>query len=323
MVMVKRVCSYCNQEFERDERPSKPKAQRYFCNREHAIKWRQESPDFRNPKTLQTITCVNCGKERTLNRNDSDDAINRFCSLECYHEWRSKNGQPSIRKRVYFNCEFCGKKFSKPKCHANRAKHHFCSDECHGKYRNSLPAGSGPLFSQQLIECDTCGKLFYRKLSHVERNENNFCSKKCRTVWQNTPEMKEFYRENMLDILSTYPRRTKPEMMVAEYLTSQDIEFIEQETINNRFCVDFFVQIPNSNGIIIEVLGDYFHCNPLIYPEPINNMQKENLANDKRKSRYLRKCGYIVYGIWEKDILENIENAMSEVIAKYDQLAVS
>lgn len=320
-MLVTRKCSYCQSIFERDERPSQPKRKRYFCNQNCFIKWRQESPEYRNPKTLQTVICVNCGRKRKLARNDSDTAINRYCGLDCYYEWLAKNGQPATQKRVYFNCEFCGKEFSKPKCHANRAKRHFCSDECHGKYKSSLPTGSSPLFTQQLIECDTCSKLFYKKPSHM--GENNFCSKKCQTTWQNTPEMKQFYREKMLDTLSTYPRRTKPESIVAEYFTSQNIEFTEQETINNRFCVDFLIKSPTAKGIIIEVLGDYFHCNPLMYPAPINNMQKENLANDKRKFNYLKKCGYIVYGIWEKDILGNIERAMSKIIAKHKDLNIA
>jgi len=158
-----------------------------------------------------------------------------------------------------------------------------------------------------------CGKSFLRKPSHVDRHEKNFCSRACLDIYLKTDEAKCFNRNRMLETLSTYPRKTKPEKLVRNCLKKSKIPFEEQKVINNRFCVDFFINDDRSKGIVIEVLGDYFHCNPALYEKPINKMQKQNLANDKRRYKYLTKCGYIVFGIWESDILKNTKASLSPV----------
>jgi very-short-patch-repair endonuclease/endogenous inhibitor of DNA gyrase (YacG/DUF329 family) len=313
MSMVTHECAYCHTIFERDERPSKPKHKRYFCNMDCFTKWRQESPEYRNPKTLQTITCDNCGKQRKLNRNDSDTAINRFCSHKCQYEWLAKNGQPATQNRVYFNCEICGKEYGMPKCHSSRAKHHFCSRKCQGEWMSTQTGKENPRYKHVEVTCYTCAKVFLRKPSRISYNKNNFCSRECLDLYLKTDEAKEFNRNRMLETLSAYPRKTKPEKLIQQCLKKSKISFEEQKIINKRFCVDFFIEDDNSKGIVVEVLGDYFHCNPDKYDEPINKMQKQNLANDKRRYNYLTKCGYAVFGIWEHEILENPKISLSQV----------
>lgn len=313
MPKVTHECDYCHTLFERYERPSQPKYKRCFCSQRCSRKWHSESPEYRNPKTLQTVICVNCGNERPLRRQDSDSAINRFCSHKCQYEWLAKNGQPALQKRVYFNCEICGKEFSMPKCHSNRAKHHFCSRECQGKWMSTQTGKDNPRFKHVEVNCYYCGKPFLKKPSHISYCINNFCSRECLDLYLKTDEAKEFNRERMLETLSTYPRKTKPEKLIHSCLKKSKISFEEQKIINDRFCVDFLIEDERSKGIVIEVLGDYFHCNPDKYEEPINKMQKQNLANDKRRYNYLTKCGYVVFGIWENEILENPKTSLSQV----------
>ena len=58
---------------------------------------------------------------------------------------------------------------------------------------------------------------------------------------------------------------------------------------------------------MIEVFGDYFHANPIKYGDGIDRLQKKNILNDKRKLKYLEKCGYKTVVIWENDINGDID----------------
>jgi hypothetical protein len=60
---------------------------------------------------------------------------------------------------------------------------------------------------------------------------------------------------------------------------------------------------------LIEVQGDYFHCNPKTrHATPKNKMQENNIERDKRKSNFvLKEQEYNLIEFWEYDIINNIE----------------
>jgi very-short-patch-repair endonuclease len=68
---------------------------------------------------------------------------------------------------------------------------------------------------------------------------------------------------------------------------------------------DFY--IPEFNTII-EVDGDFWHCNPLKYPIPQYETQKKNLIRDKEKEKWLIDNGYKLLRFWEDDINNNIKS---------------
>jgi len=78
-------------------------------------------------------------------------------------------------------------------------------------------------------------------------------------------------------------------------------------------------QIP-SKKILIEIDGDYWHCNPKKYPNgPINRVQKRNILNDSIKDRVAIAYGYQLIRIWEDDINNNTKNvtkSLKKVIGK-------
>jgi very-short-patch-repair endonuclease len=156
---------------------------------------------------------------------------------------------------------------------------------------------------------------FDKKRNLVAKSKHNFCSNACRLAWDATSEeKKEQTRKNALKNLASYPRKTKPELMVDEYLKKHKHNFSSQAVINDRFCVDFLLPDVRSNGVVVEVLGDYFHARPDKYPDgPINKIQQHAVADDKRRKAYLTTCGYVVFGIWEGDIMHNASDAMKPV----------
>lgn len=81
---------------------------------------------------------------------------------------------------------------------------------------------------------------------------------------------------------------TNIELIVYNFLKRRNIKFEKQYLINNKFLVDAF--IPQLN-LIIECDGKYWH-----------NM-KHIIKKDKAENAYLKKCGYKLIRLTEKEIL--------------------
>jgi len=67
---------------------------------------------------------------------------------------------------------------------------------------------------------------------------------------------------------------------------------------------DFY--IPEHN-LIIEVDGDFWHCNPDKFPNPEYITQKRNIQRDKIKTQWAITNGYKLLRFWENDIKNNIK----------------
>ena len=77
------------------------------------------------------------------------------------------------------------------------------------------------------------------------------------------------------------------------------VECISQKVIGKKIY-DFY--IPSKN-MLIEVDGDYFHGNPLIYEQAdLNKMQVRNMRNDKFKDVLAKGNGYTIERVWEYDL---------------------
>jgi len=68
---------------------------------------------------------------------------------------------------------------------------------------------------------------------------------------------------------------------------------------------------------LIEYNGDYWHCNPKIYPsdyyhELIDMTAKEKWSRDKKKIDYAKSKGYDVLVIWEKDYKSDPQKVIGE-----------
>lgn len=81
-------------------------------------------------------------------------------------------------------------------------------------------------------------------------------------------------------------------------------EDFEEEFSYGGFVFDFKV-----GKFLIEVQGDYFHCNPdTRHAIPKSDMQRNNLKRDNRKRKVVAKKGeYQLIEVWENDIINDIE----------------
>ena len=94
-------------------------------------------------------------------------------------------------------------------------------------------------------------------------------------------------------------KMTEPERIFADMMSELNVEFETQKIIENKIF-DFY--IPSKN-MIIEVHGDYWHSNPLIYEEKeLNKIQVRNQRNDSFKDILAKGRGYNIEVTWEYDL---------------------
>ena len=97
---------------------------------------------------------------------------------------------------------------------------------------------------------------------------------------------------------------TAPERVFSEMMKELGIECECQKVIGNKIY-DFY--IPSKNTLV-EINGDYWHGNSLIYEsEDLNKVQKRNIKNDKFKEILAKGNGYLFEVLWEYDLNNNYE----------------
>lgn len=85
---------------------------------------------------------------------------------------------------------------------------------------------------------------------------------------------------------------------------------------NKFYKLDYY----NSQyNIVIEIMGDYWHCNPMLYEHNFYHKQKKKLANEvwiddrKRKNEIINILGCNFIEVWERDWKNNRENILMHI----------
>jgi len=102
-------------------------------------------------------------------------------------------------------------------------------------------------------------------------------------------------------------KRSLLEIRFETFLETLDINFISSYYINTKehhFIFDFY--LPEYNTLI-EVDGDFWHCNPIKFNHPECKTQEINIKNDKLKNEWAQSNGYKLLRFWENDINNNIK----------------
>ena len=104
---------------------------------------------------------------------------------------------------------------------------------------------------------------------------------------------------------------SKLEKIFEQILEENKIKYIPRfYTPDIKAFYDF--RLKNTN-ILIECDGDFWHCNPINFPEPKYNTQKYNLERDKIKNQWAKNNGYTLLRFWENDINNNPEKIITEL----------
>lgn len=107
---------------------------------------------------------------------------------------------------------------------------------------------------------------------------------------------------------------TKIEIKIQGFLKQLGIEFLAHQYMNIKHAYQCDIFIPSMN-MVIECDGDYWHGNPVIFPNP-NKWQIEQIEEDKIRTQELKDRGYRIIRLWEKEInrldINNFRRKMKE-----------
>ena len=99
-------------------------------------------------------------------------------------------------------------------------------------------------------------------------------------------------------------KMTAPEKKFFDLINDLGIKIEPQKIVGGKIF-DFY--LPTKN-ILVEIDGDYYHGNPEVFEEQkLNNMQKRNKRNDKKKDVIALGTGFKLERVWEKDLNKNYE----------------
>lgn len=173
-------------------------------------------------------------------------------------------------ERHSINCDYCGKELKLTQYKIDFTKMHFCDTKCAGKWRSENCVGEA---------------------------NNNFGK-----TWSDESKRKQ--AENSARTIANFHnmnKRTVPEIICAEILEQHNLKYDEQFLIK-YYVVDYKLD----NGLIIEVQGNFFHCNPRMN---LQNSRKDFIIRkDKSKHTYIKKyynCETLY--LWEEDLKKNKE----------------
>ncbi|MCK9477540.1 MAG: very short patch repair endonuclease [Candidatus Muirbacterium halophilum] len=290
--MMEKSCLMCNEKFN----VSNWNKNKKYCSQE--CYWKD--------KNKSEKSCSICGKKTN---ND------KYCSKKCYGESKYLE---NVKK-----CDNCGKEY-----HNTNKNSRFCSKECYWEYRNK---NKNEIFQsnqrKNLInkECEKCGKVY--SVHKYREYTSKFCSKKCFYDFHNVKKVcptckKEFitpinesdkiYCSNSCVLITRY---SKIERDIKEILSENyEIKNIKIKAKNRTLFPDIVI-----GDTIIEIYGDYWHCNPEIYDEnyyhkQINKLSKDVWEHDKERINILKTYGYNVLIIWEKEWKENKDKTIKKII---------
>lgn len=157
----------------------------------------------------------------------------------------------------------------------------------------------------------TSEKLYGRFHTEESKEKQSKSAKKRKihghTGCKHSEESKQIMREKTLIRFKNgkFPKtKTFPHLKVKEIINEVFFNDFEEEYLYGNFSFDFRIK-----NYLIEVQGDYFHCNPNTkYSIPKSNIQIKNFERDKRKRKFvLQKNEFILIEIWEFDIINNFE----------------
>lgn len=234
------------------------------------------------------------------------------------------------KENIKLTCACCGKEIIVKKHNFLKAKYHYCSVDCHNKHTKEaglFKNENHPRYNRKETYCSNCGKKITvraYKLNEQNRYGENllFCNKKCKNEFRSkyyvgdkscnykymkNPENKEkisaIAKQGILTALKKGIRFTKPHKKINELLLNNNFGFDNEKSIMG-FSIDIYLK---DFDLYIEIMGDYYHSNPLFYE--INNLTKpqiNTLKKDIKKFNCVCKRHPILY-LWENDIKNNIE----------------
>lgn len=248
------------------------------------------------------VKCENCGKEVYKTKSQYNKAKHHFCSTKCQKEFEHKE------KYEYRECEICKELFYVSKKSTQR----FCSTECQRIWQTKQVGVLNPKFARKETKCEYCGEKYLIRNYKFESPEHKFCSNKCRQAWyaevfSQDEKWKEESKKRAVRILENrqLDTNTKPQQIINNILEDMCIPYVNEKGFK-YYAVDNYL---NNHNLIIEVMGDFWHCHPLKYnKDNMRDIHKKRIPKDKAKHTYFKNnYGIEILYLWEDDIYNNLE----------------
>ena len=230
---------------------------------------------------------------------------------------------------VKSNCIYCGKDIEDFPSVYLKNSNMYCSHECYIKDKpRTVPKGEdSPFYKRITTKCANCGKEmkiipFEYNMTNEYGDNFNYCSRGCYNEFRSkyyigekhpqygvkkTPEELERMRNRLLERLNSDDRlNTSIQLAINEMLDVLGTQYTREKIIGYYSIDNYLVD----NNLCIEVMGDYWHGNPIRYNNhkyKLNEIQSKQIIKDKQKYRYLDNHGYKTLYLWEHDINTNKE----------------
>lgn len=248
------------------------------------------------------VKCENCKKEVYKTKSQYNKAKHHFCSTKCQKEFEHKEKYENRK------CEICGELFHVSK----KSEQRFCSVKCQNIWQTNQIGILNPRFARKEIECEYCGKMYYVRNYKLKSSEHKFCSNECRRAWYSQvfsqdENWKEESKKRAVRILENrqLDTNTKPQQIINDMLCDMNVSYINEKGFK-YYAVDNYL---DNHNLIIEVMGDFWHCNPLKYDKNnIRDIQRKRIPKDKAKHTYFKNnYGIEILYLWEDDIYNNLD----------------
>lgn len=230
---------------------------------------------------------------------------------------------------VKCKCEFCENDLELSINEYVSSEHHYCGYECYwNDKKDRIPHGEDSLYFNRIKTfCTNCGKEIYKIPSNYNKtnkygDNHNFCSCQCYWNYRTKYYVKEksvnwhkVYTSEQHDRMSitaitnarkTKTRNTEIQLIVNNILQKYNIRY-ECEYLVGFMQIDNYLMDYN---LMIEVQGDYWHVNPVIYNKTgrlINDTQAKDIIQDKKKRTMMKNKGINILYLWETDIKLNLK----------------
>jgi endogenous inhibitor of DNA gyrase (YacG/DUF329 family) len=327
--IIKVKCDNCNKILDK-RYGSVINSTNHFCNAKCRGIWETRTGTAKlrgkSRKTSIETNCKVCGKVFDKKPSEFKGHGEHYCSRSCVAKDTLVKHNPNPKKdKKLVKCDHCGNEYEVNESKVKTNKWHFCSRYCYATFRSENLFGD-KMYNYQDIKtkCTVCDKEYKTYKWGKENNKDKFCSQECYYKFRSmyyvgekhpqfgvakTPEQIEHMRIVTANRIANgeFPQtNTSIQIKIKEIVDELSMNF-EEEIPFKYYVLDFYNK---ENCLGIEVMGDYWHANPIKYKDydSLHDIQKKDVIRDKSKNTYLKKYHNVnILYLWEKDINDNPE----------------
>ena len=131
--------------------------------------------------------------------------------------------------------------------------------------------------------------------------------------WKDPQHRLEQSKRSSENVLNMKFKTSKFELDVIDFLQANNIIFKHEFRISTKEynkVYDFKID----ENILLECDGDFWHCNPIKFPNgPTYKMQHHHINNDIIKNELAKKYNYKLIRIWHSDFYKNKELLLEKI----------